>query len=103
GDFLDVLIVDQISKQRAKISCDLDLCSCDDLSARFINHRINIKLQSSLKHPAQRLQDSAFQIRVIFFVQDLDQTWHAHDKTDCPVRVTKEIRREPIIFAKLRD
>ena len=44
GNLVDVLIVDQISKQRAKISCDFDLRCADDLSSRLIDHWINIKL-----------------------------------------------------------
>src|ERR1041384_1915128 len=43
GDLLDVLIVEQVSKQRAKISHDFDLCCGNKLSGRLINHRVNIK------------------------------------------------------------
>src|SRR5690349_6380817 len=39
GDFLDVLIVDQIPKQGAKISRDFDLRCGNELSVRLINHR----------------------------------------------------------------
>src|SRR4030095_7172855 len=43
SDLLNVLIVGQIPKQRAQIGSDLDLSCRDDLSAGFINHRINVQ------------------------------------------------------------
>src|SRR5207253_9358936 len=57
----------------------------------------------SFKHPAQRFQDSALQIRVVSFVENFDQTGHANQQADRLVRVTKEMRREPEILAELRD
>src|SRR5262249_48081927 len=102
-DLLDVLIVDQILKQRAEVWCDPDLCCGDEVSSCLVDHWINVKSQSILKHPSECFQNSAFEIRVIFFVENLDQTGHAHHEPDTFVRVTKQISREPIIFAKLRD
>src|SRR4029077_5745754 len=55
------------------------------------------------KHSAQRLQDSTFQVRVVFFVQDFDQAGDAHAKADRSVCVTKEIPGESIVFAELRN
>ena len=42
GNFLDVLIVDQILEQRSKVGCDLDFLCGDDLSSRLVEHRINV-------------------------------------------------------------
>ena len=43
GNFLDVLVIDQILEQRSKVGCDLDFLRADDLSSRPVEHRINIE------------------------------------------------------------
>src|SRR5215204_2670279 len=103
SDLLDVLIVHQILKQGAKVCGDFDLGCGDNVSSRFVDAWVDVKLKSSFKHSAQRLEDSALQVRVIFFLQNFEQTGHTHDKADRSVCVTKEISGESIIFAEFRD
>src|SRR5438552_11735719 len=90
-------------KQRAEIRRDLDLCCGGNLAALLIKHRVNVELQPSLKHSAERLQNSAFEICVVFFVENFDQTRHAHDQANRSVCVTKKISCQTVVFGELRD
>src|ERR1041384_5954784 len=103
GDLFDRAIADQVLKKRAQIRRALDLFRGENFSRLLVDYRINVKFQTAGEHSAERFQNSAFEVEVIFFVKDLDQTWHAHHQTDSPVRVTRKITGEPIIFAELRD
>src|SRR4029077_12329514 len=62
GDLFDELVVEQILKQRAEIRRDFELLCSDDFPRPLVDHRINIKLQSALKHATKRFQNSTFKI-----------------------------------------
>ena len=94
-------IVDQVLEKRTQIWRDLDVFRAENLAGLFIDHRIDVKLQAVLKHPPERFQNSAFEVEIIFFVKDFDQTRHAHDQTDHSIGVTRKITGQPIIFAEL--
>src|SRR5205085_10909944 len=53
SDLLDVLIVDQILKQRANVRSDFDLRCGYDLSCRVVDHWIDVKFLSAFKHSAK--------------------------------------------------
>ena len=102
-DLLDELVVDQVMEKRAQIGRDVDLRRRDQLPGFLVHHRINVELEPALKHAPERLEDSAFEIEIIFLVENFEQARHAHDEADHLVRVTRQIGRQPIVFAKLRD
>jgi hypothetical protein len=52
GDLLDVMIVDQISKERAKITCDL-ICCADNLARRGAKATFRTKV---LKGESERVR-----------------------------------------------
>src|SRR5205085_9195819 len=101
SDFPDELVLDQITEERLQIGGDLELRPAQELAGRLVDHRINIELQSTLEHAAQRFQDSALEIEIIFLVENFHETGHAHDQPDHSLRVSRQIRGEPKILTEL--
>src|SRR5207302_7613935 len=50
GNFLDVLIVDQILEQRSKVGCDLASLCGDDLSSRLVDNGLTLKFYFPFKN-----------------------------------------------------
>src|SRR3984893_16880703 len=102
-DLVDVLTVDQVAIKRAQIRRHFQLRSGDDLAGGFIDRRVNVERQSALKHAAERLENSAFEIEIIFFVENLQQSRDTHHQPDQSIGVTREVTGQPIILPKPGD
>src|SRR5207248_4829681 len=85
GDLLDEFILDQVLEKRAQIRRHLEFPCHDELASLLVDHRINIKLQSAFKHPAERFQNPALEVEIIFFVEDFQEAGNAHDEADLAV------------------
>ena len=103
ADLFNIVIVDQILEERSQIGRDFDLLGCNEFPRALVNHRINIKFKRPFEHPAERFQDSALQVEVVFFVKDFQKTRDAHDQPDQAVGVTVKITCQPVVFTKLRN
>ncbi len=55
------------------------------------------------EHAPERFQNSAFEIEIIFLVENLDQTRDTHDQADHSIGVAREITGQAVVFAELRD
>src|ERR1700719_3998845 len=96
-------IVDQVLEERAKIGCNLNLSRCYNRARFIVDHRIDVELQAVLEHAAERFENSALEIEIIFFVENFDQARYAHDQANHAVGVTRKISGQSVVFAELRD
>src|SRR5439155_20435852 len=65
--------------------------------------QIDVNLQVVLKETPEVLKNAARQLRVIFFVEQLENTRHTHDDADAFARPPGEIGGEPVIFEVIGD
>src|SRR5439155_21428208 len=63
----------------------------------------NIDFQVVLKETPEVLKNAARQLRVIFLVEQLENTRHTHDDADAFARPPGEIGGEPVIFEVIGD
>src|SRR6266404_3596971 len=103
ADLFNVVIVDEILEERFQIGCDFDLVGRNDLPRPFVDHRVNVKFEGAFEHAAERFQNPALQIEVVFLVKDLQKTRDTHDQSDQTAGVTGKVSGEPVVFAKLRN
>src|SRR5438477_8954773 len=101
SDFLDEFVVHQVAEKRAQIWRHLQLCCCQKLACFLIDHRVDVKFQSALKHSPERFENSALEIEIVFLVENFHQAWHAHHETNHSVGVTRQVRGESKILAEL--
>src|SRR5205823_1156803 len=65
--------------------------------------RINVNLQIILKETPEVLQNTAGQLRIIFFVEQLKNTRHAQNDANALARPPGEISGEPVVLEVIRD
>src|SRR5439155_15028389 len=65
--------------------------------------QIDVNLQVVLKETPEVLKNAARQLRVIFFVEQLENTRHTHDDADAFARSPGEIGGEPVVFEVIGD
>src|SRR5262249_37955264 len=64
---------------------------------------IDVNFQIVLKQAAEVLKNTAGQLRVIFFVEQLVKTRHAQNDRDAFARAPRQIRGQPVIFEIIGD
>jgi len=66
GDLLDELVLDQVAVERSQIRRDLELLRPSPARPFARRSSDNVELQPALKHPAERFQNPALEVEIIF-------------------------------------
>ena len=86
-----------------EVGRDAQVARRDKRSGLRFAQGIDVELEIVFEEPAEALEDSALQVRVILLLENLPQRRHAHDDADHLLRVPEEIRGESVILAVVRD
>src|SRR5688572_11836179 len=75
----------------------------DHGASRDVAQRIDVETQIVFEEPSKRFQDAAFEIAVVFLVEDFVQARHAHHDANVFLRIAEKVAGKPEISAVVRD
>src|SRR5450631_2963213 len=94
----DTAAVDQVTEELAQVSRDVQVLDRRQRVSRGLEQRINVNAKIIFEQAPEGLENAAFQVRVVFFVEQLEQAARAHRDADTLVRVSAQVRGQPVVL-----
>src|SRR5207253_11197598 len=93
---LDEEVFNQVRVEVPQIRCDTQISSGDDGVANLVQTGIDVELEGIFEKPSKGFKDAAFQVSIIFFLEEFAQGRHAHGDADHFFGVAEEVSRQAV-------